>query len=89
MNNNPLAFFHRRHIDVDRVPRQILDKARTVLEKLEKGQPYWKLRGKRLKTDRARISIPLGPHWRILAEEQDGRVHARAVLSHDNYDKLI
>ena len=41
-------YFRRRNIQVARVPAEILEKARRVIDRLEKGQPYWQLRGKRL-----------------------------------------
>ncbi len=79
-------FFERRHIDIRRVPGEVLARARRVIEKLKKGQPYWQLRGKRLQYDRCRISIPLGPHWRMLADDIHGKVVVREILSHQRYN---
>jgi hypothetical protein len=89
MDKNSSAFFQRRNIAVGRVPARILARARRVIEKLEKGQPYWQLRGKRLQHDRCRISIPLGRRWRMLADDDHGQVHVRSVLSHETYNKLF
>ena len=83
------AYFQSRNISVRHVPKNILGKARAVIEKLEKGQPYWQLHGKRLVTNRNKISIPVGQHWRILADDVDGKVCPRAVLSHQTYNKVI
>lgn len=85
----PDAFFHHRNIEIGRAPRDVLVRARRVVEKLESGQPYWNLGGKRLTDNRARISIPLGRRWRLLADDVDGRIRARAVLSHETYNKTI
>jgi hypothetical protein len=84
--SEPGTFFRRRNIQVGRAPRNVLFKARRIIERLEKGQPYWKLRGKRLQYDRQRISIPLGPHWRILADDINGQLVVREVLSHQSYN---
>jgi len=84
--NDVNAFFRRRQIEVGRAPREVLTKARRVIEKLEQGLPYWKLRGKRLQYDRQRISIPLGPRWRLLADDLNGQLVVREVLSHQNYN---
>ena len=81
-----LAFFTRRGIRISRAPRQILLRARQIVEKLERGEPYWKLHGKRLGCNRFRISIPLGRDWRILADDVHGRVVVREVLSHEKYN---
>jgi hypothetical protein len=84
--SDPGAFFRRRKIQVGRAPREVLVRARRMIEKLEKGQPYWKLHGKRLQYDRRRISIPVGPHWRILADDLNGKLVVTEVLSHQSYN---
>ena len=80
-------FFARRGIQVERLPGQVLERARQIIEKLESGQPYWKLRGKRLHSDRCKISIPVGRRWRMLADDLDGAVRVRRILSHETYNK--
>ncbi len=81
-------FFASRGIRVGRLPGEVLERARKAIEKLESGQPYWKLSGKRLRRDRRTISIPLGRRWRLLAEDGDGQLRVRSVLSHEAYNKL-
>ena len=85
-NSDPGLFFSRRKIETWRAPREVLQKARRVIEKLENGLPYWKLHGKRLQYDRCRISIPLGPHWRMLADDINGQLVVREILSHQRYN---
>jgi len=82
-------FFTSRNIQVGRLPEQVLERARQTIEKLENGQPYWKLRGKRLQRDRSTISIPLGRRRRILAEDVNGSLRVRAVISHQTYNTLL
>ena len=81
------TFFDQRDIDgADRVPKQVLKKAQQIIHRLDDGNPYWKLRGKRLNHDRDVISIPVGRRWRILASWQDGEAVPQAILSHERYN---
>jgi hypothetical protein len=82
-------FFKRRGILTHNAPRMILVKARSIITRLEAGTPYWKLRGKRLQSNRRVISIPVGPSWRILAQDTGGRVRAQQVLSHSSYNHRL
>ena len=59
-NGRPDAFFDARDIAVERIPTNVLEKARKVISKIERGVPYTTFRGKRLTTDRTCISIPVG-----------------------------
>ncbi|MBL7164418.1 MAG: hypothetical protein ISS57_17675, partial [Anaerolineales bacterium] len=57
MMSDLTTFFDQRGIDgADRVPKQVLKKARQVIRRLDDGNPYWELRGKRLNHDRDVIS---------------------------------
>lgn len=40
-----LAFFEKREIETRRIPLKVLERARKVVERIEGGQPIWKLRG--------------------------------------------
>ncbi len=82
-------FFHRRGIQTYSVPAGVLAKAHRIIIRLEAGTPYWKLRGKRLQSNRRVISIPVGRSWRILAEDAGSRVEVRQVLSHSNYNHRL
>jgi len=87
MMSDLTTFFDQRGIDgADRVPKQVLKKARQVIRRLDDGNPYWELRGKRLNHDRDVISIPVGRRWRILAFWQDGEAVPQAILSHERYN---
>jgi hypothetical protein len=59
------------------------------VERLERGEPYMTFRGKRLRRNRKRISIPLGLKWRMLAEDVDGRLQVRRILSHQAYNTRL
>lgn len=81
-----LAFFEQREIETRRIPLEVLERARKVVERIEGGQTIWKLRGKRMHYDRCRISIPVGRRWRMLAADLDGVVRVRCILSHESYN---
>jgi hypothetical protein len=85
----PNEFFTRRGILTHNAPSGVLAKARRIITSLETGTPYWKLHGKRMQFNRYVISIPVGNTWRILAEDKAGRVQARQVLSHSQYNHRL
>jgi|GEM_PF-849998 hypothetical protein len=87
--NNLLRFFTRRDIDARHVPLEILTRARKVVLRLEHGESYLTFHGKRLRRNRKRISIPLGPKWRMLADDVDGRVLVQRILSHQAYNTQL
>ena len=87
--DNLLRFFNRREIDAKHVPLEILTRARKVVLRLEHGESYLTFHGKRLRRNRKRISIPLGPKWRMLAEDVDGRILVQRILSHQAYNTQL
>ena len=87
--DNLLRFFNRREIDAKHVPLEILTRARKVVLRLEHGESYLTFHGKRLRRNRKRISIPLGPKWRMLAEDVDGRILVQRILSHQAYNTKL
>jgi hypothetical protein len=82
-------FFARRGIAVHPVPGHVLEKAGSIIRRLEQGVPYWRMHGKRLQRDRTVISIPVGRRYRLLAVEKDGCVHPRELLSHGDYNNRV
>jgi hypothetical protein len=88
-NGGPGAFFAERNIQAERIPNNVLEKARKIIGKIERGVPYTTFRGKRLSTDREKISIPVGRKWRMLARDSPNGIHVYAVLSHETYNHFI
>ena len=87
--NDITAFFTQRGIDgADKVPQKVLQKAQQIIHRLDDGNPYWQMRGKRLNQDRNMISIPVGRRWRILAFWRNGEAVPRAILSHERYNGI-
>ena len=71
------------------IPSDVLERARKVVERIESGESYLSVHGKRLVLNHRRISIPLGRKWRLLADEEDDQLSFRAVMSHQTYDSYI
>ena len=89
MSAKPItAYFQERGIQVNRTPADVLRKARKLVEQLESGAPYWKLHGKRMAWDRRLVSIPIGRKWRLMAEDVDGQIVPKQVISHAKYNDL-
>ncbi len=84
-----LSFFEKRDIETRHIPQDVLERARKVVERIEGGESYLSVHGKRLVLNHRRISIPLGRKWRLLADEEDARLSFRAVMSHQTYDSYI
>ena len=84
-----LSFFEKRDIETRHIPPDVLERARKVVERIEGGESYLSVHGKRLVLNHRRISIPLGRKWRLLADEEDDQLSFRAVMSHQTYDSYI
>jgi hypothetical protein len=82
-------FFEKRSIDTRHVPVEVLAKAHRVVERLEHGESYLVFHGKRIRRNRNRISIPLGLRWRILADDLNGKLRVRRIMSHQTYSALL
>jgi hypothetical protein len=83
------AFFDKRNIQIGRIPPKILEKARVIIARIERGETYTAFRGKRLNANREKISIPVGRKWRMLARERPNGLQVYAVLSHETYNRLV
>lgn len=88
-NTHPSPFFTSRGIQVERIPGNVLAKARKLIHKIERGAPYWTFRGKRLAHDRSQISIPVGRKWRMLAQDGPEGIKVYAIMSHGTYNHIF
>lgn len=71
-----------------RAPLHVLRKTVRIVKQLERGEAYWRLRGKRMHYDRTLISIPVGHRWRLLARDVQGEVIPVCLLSHEAYNGI-
>lgn len=82
------ATFRQDPIDLRSFPKDVVVKARQILQGLANGQSYHLFRGKRLNHDRSIISIPVTRNYRLLYKDQgQGSVLIPiAVVSHEDYN---
>lgn len=73
-------------MDLRGLPTHVVQKSRYILDELEKGKHFSKLHGKRMAFDRAVISVPVGLRYRMLCQEEQGRILPVMVLSHEDYN---
>lgn len=82
----------RESFEADPIPlshlpsRNLVMRARLILEEINKGAPWHQFNGKRLQHDRNVISVPLGRRYRILFRTDDGAPKPVEVLSHEAYN---
>lgn len=83
------AFFTSRGIECERLPEQVITKARAIIEKIEAGSHFQSVGGKRMFFDKALISIPVDFSHRIIARDTGGGLKIKKVCTHEAYNKLI
>jgi len=76
-------------VDLRRLPRAIVLKARGILSALGEGVAYWQLKGKRLRGDRELVRIPVSYRYRLLCRLDGDRLLPLKVLSHEAYNSLV
>lgn len=75
-------------IDLRKLPKAIVKKARNVLSALKQGTNYWQLSGKRLEMMRNVIRIPITRRYRLLCHDEDDQITPIKVISHEDYNPL-
>ncbi|NVB37461.1 hypothetical protein G6O69_06430 [Pseudenhygromyxa sp. WMMC2535] len=82
-----LATFEDDPIDLHVLPsKNLVLRARTILDAVSKGAPWHQFNGKRLRHDRDVISVPIGRRYRLLFRTDEGSPQPVEVLSHENYN---
>lgn len=76
-------------IELMHLPKSIVLKARDILSKLSQGVEYWRLRGRRLRSNREVVRIPVSYRYRLLCRTEDDTVRPWKVLSHEDYNSLV
>jgi len=82
-------FLQSRGINCDRLPKHAIQKAQDVIQKIESGTPFQALGGKRMVFRREAISIPVGFSYRLIAEEHNGTLRIKSLMSHEAYNKHL
>jgi hypothetical protein len=73
-------------IDLRNLPKNVVVKARSILDGLADRRDYREFHGKRLRHDRFVISIPVTRHYRLICRDQGGFVAPEMVISHEDYN---
>jgi hypothetical protein len=78
--------FAQDPIDLRSLPRNVVLKARQILQGLADHQDYREFHGKRLRHDRHVISIPVTRNYRLLCRDAGQWLVPEAVISHEDYN---
>jgi hypothetical protein len=80
------ATFSEDPIDLRDLPKNVVLKARSIIEGLQAQRNYRDFHGKRLRHDRFIISIPVTRNYRLLCRDHGNLVIPEAVISHEDYN---
>lgn len=80
------ATFLQDPIDLRDLPKNVVLKARQILDGLANHKDYRDFHGKRLRHDRFVISIPVTRNYRLLCRDQGSFLIPEAVVSHEDYN---
>ena len=78
--------FSQDPIDLRSLPKNVVLKARQILQGLENHQDYRDFHGKRLRHDREVISIPVTRNYRLICRDAGNLLMPEAVISHEDYN---
>ena len=78
--------FSQDPIDLRSLPKNVVLKARQILQGLENHQDYRDFHGKRLRHDREVISIPVTRNYRLICRDSGNLLMPEAVISHEDYN---
>ena len=76
-------------VDLSSLPHQsTVDRAKSILDGLSRGENHNTYRGKRMHYDRCVISIPVGYRYRLLLLAERGSYVVIDVMSHERYNNI-
>ncbi len=78
--------FDEDPIDLRALPKNVVIKARQIIQDLQSQKSYVDFRGKRLRHDRFVISIPVTRNYRLLCRDYGSFLNPEAVVSHEDYN---
>jgi hypothetical protein len=80
------ATFADDPVDLRALPKNVVLKARDILQGLAAHQDYRDFHGKRLRHDRLIISIPVTRNYRLICRDRGSFLSPEAVISHEDYN---
>lgn len=75
-------------VDLRRLPKPVVVKARRILAELADGKALGALLGKRMGFDRTLVRVPVGYRYRLLCRLEAGVVRPLRVMSHEAYNRV-
>ena len=89
MTESVYDFLKSRGVEYRDHPDYVLEKAKVIIERIEAGEHFATLKGRRLTWNREMVSIQINPDYRLIAEEVGKQLKFKYVVSHSEYNKLI
>lgn len=86
LKNSWEATFVDDPIDLRTLPKNVVLKARDIIQGLQNQKNYRDYHGKRLRHDRFIISIPVTRHYRLLCHDYGTFLVPVSVISHEDYN---
>jgi hypothetical protein len=80
------ATFEGDPIDLRMLPKNVVIKARTIIQGLANSRNYREFHGKRLRHDRFIVSIPVTRNYRLICRDCGSLLIPEAVVSHEDYN---
>ena len=78
--------FSHDPINLRELPKNVVLKARQIIQGLASQKNYREFHGKRLRHDRAVVSIPVTRNYRLLCRDYGNYLMPFAVISHADYN---
>lgn len=78
--------FTQDPIDLRELPKNVVVKARAIIDGLQERQNYRDFRGKRMRHNRFVISIPVTRNYRLICRDHGNFLAPEAVISHEDYN---
>jgi len=69
-----------------RKPRDVVNRARKIVERIRDGAKAHEVGAKRMNHARDRLSVAIGRSWRLVLREVDGVLEPLALMSHETYN---
>lgn len=80
------AEFSQDPIDLRNLPKNVVLKAREIIQSLQTQTNYRNFHGKRLRHDRFIISIPVTRNYRLICRDYGSFLAPESVVSHEDYN---
>lgn len=78
--------FMQDPINLRELPRNVVMKARSIIDGLQSQRNYRDFHGKRLRHNRFVISIPVTRNYRLICHDRGSFLTPEAVVSHEDYN---